>query len=90
MKIEDLVKTVSGSTGVQADVTKKVIDATLETLGKQMAGEEPVKLQGFGTFMRKPGKEEGKTRVVFRSWPSKDEKLARKKKKLAKKAGAAS
>jgi len=90
MELKNLVEAVSTSTGVAPDSVKKVLDAAFAAVSKQMSGEEPIKLHGFGTFTRKAGKEEGKSRVVFRQWKSEGQKEAKKQKKLAKKAAAAS
>lgn len=86
MNIKELVESVSGSTGIEASSVKKVIEATISTLNKQLDGREPVKLQGLGTFARRPGKLEGKPdRVVFRPWLTKEQKRAKKQGKKEKK-----
>jgi len=88
MNLKELVEAVSGSTGIEVDSVRKVLDATFATVNKQITGEEPIKLQGFGTFMRRPAKDDGPARVVFRAWLSKEQKEEKKKKKLAKKSQA--
>ena len=88
MDLNGLTTAVSGSTGIAPDSVKKVLDAAFATITQQLTGEEPVKLQGLGTLARKPGKKDGKSRVVFRPQLTKAEKAAKKKKKTAKKAEA--
>jgi nucleoid DNA-binding protein len=85
MDTKKLVETVSGGTGVAPDSVKKVIDSAFETIGKQAATGDAVKIHGFGTFKSKAAKEGGETKVVFRPWLTKDEKATKKKKKLEKK-----
>jgi hypothetical protein len=89
MELKELVQAVSDSTGVAPDSVRKVLDAAFIVVNKEMGGEEAVKLQGLGTFMRKPGKDQGDSRVVFRPWLNKEQREAKKKKRLAKKSEAA-
>ena len=88
MNLKELVESVSGSTGIAAASVKRVLDATISAVNKEMEGEEPIKLQGLGTFVRRAGKEDGTTRIVFRPWLTKDQRQAKKEKKKTKKAEA--
>ena len=90
MNLKELVADVSGSTGIGEDSVRRVVKATIVAMSKHMEGDKPMKLQGLGTFMRKPSKKDAeKSRVVFRPWPTAEEKKARKEKKKAKKGAAA-
>jgi nucleoid DNA-binding protein len=89
MNLKELVEAVSNGSGVGADSVKKVLNATFATIHKELKGEEPVKLQGFGTLVRKPGKDGKEDRIVFRSPLSKAEREVKKQKKLTKKTEAA-
>ena len=81
MKMKELVEEVSKCSGVGPGQVRKVLDATFATVAKQMAADDAVRLQGFGTFMRREGKNGGQSRIVFRQWLTKDEKQAKKKEK---------
>jgi nucleoid DNA-binding protein len=89
MNLKELVVAVSAGSGVGADSVKKVLEATFATIHKELKGEEPIKLQGFGTLLRKPGKEGGEDKIIFRSPLSKAERDVKKQKRLAKKSEAA-
>jgi len=89
MNLNELVEAVSTRTEIGAESVKKVLDATFATINKELKGEDPVKLQGFGTLMKKPGKDGGEARIVFRLPLSKAQKKVKKQKKLAKKTEAA-
>lgn len=92
MNLKELVDAVSADTGMAAGPVKKVLDATISTLNKQLQSGEPVKLQGLGVFKQKTGKEGKEPKTVFRPWPDADQKRSRKakrKEKKAKKAGVA-
>jgi nucleoid DNA-binding protein len=86
MDLKELVEGVSGSTGTPPEAVRKVLDATFAAVTKQMAADEPLKLEGFGTFVRKGVKEEGKARIVFRPWLTKEQRQEQKGKHAAKKA----
>ncbi len=81
MNLKELVVAVSGSTGVEATSVKKVLDAAFVTISNQLATEEPIRLQGFGTFLKRPGKEGGEARVIFRLPLTEAQKADRKAKK---------
>jgi hypothetical protein len=88
MNLKELIEAVSTSTGVEKASVKKVLDSAFATMGKQLKGEDGVKIQGFGSLLKRPGKEGGEARIVFRAPLTKVQKEEKKKKKLAKKAEA--
>jgi nucleoid DNA-binding protein len=90
MNLEDLIEAVSTGTGVEKPSVKKVLDAAFATMSKQLKGDDAVKIHSFGSFVKKPGKDGGEPRIVFRLPLTKMQKEEKKKKKLAKKAAAAS
>jgi nucleoid DNA-binding protein len=89
MNLKELVDAVATSTGVKTDSVKKVLDTTFATIHKELKGEGPIKLAGFGTLVKKPAKNGGEPRIVFRAPISKAEREVRKQKRLTKKSEAA-
>jgi nucleoid DNA-binding protein len=85
MNLKELIDEVSTSTGVEKPSVKKVLDSAFATMNKQLKGEGAVKIHGFGSFVKKPRKDGGEPRVVFRVPLTKDQKEAKKQKRLAKK-----
>ncbi len=94
MKLDELAKAVSAKSGTDSQAAHKVLEATFAVLAEQLAKENKVALQGLGTFIRKEGKEPGKSRTMFKAWSgkgkmSKEEKAAKKAKRQARKAAKA-
>lgn len=89
MNLKELIEKVSGSTGVASDTVQKVLDAAITTINKGTEGDQPVKLNGLGTFARKTPKKGGGEKVVFKPWMTKDQKKAKKAKRDERKAGKA-
>ena len=85
MNLKELVGKVSGSTGVAADTVQKVLDATISAINKG-EGDQPIKLNGLGTFARKTPKKGGDEKIVFKPWLTKDQKQAKKALRKEKKA----
>jgi nucleoid DNA-binding protein len=86
MNLNELVDAVSSTTGLDKASVRKTLDATFATISAHLKTDDAVRIEGFGNFMKKPGKDGGEARVVFRLPPTDAQKEAKKqKKKLAKK-----
>ena len=86
MNLNELIDAVSSTTGLDKASVKKTLDATFATISNQLKTDDAVKIQGFGNFVKKPGKDGGEARVIFRLPLTGAQKEAKKqKKKLAKK-----
>ena len=86
MSLKDFSEAISTKTKVEANVVHKVLHAAFADLGERMTKEGRIKVPGFGTFVKKEGKEPGKSRISFKPLASKDERLQRKEKSQTKKA----
>jgi|HubBroStandDraft_2_1064218.scaffolds.fasta_scaffold206430_2 nucleoid DNA-binding protein len=69
---KDWVEVISKATKVEKASVRKVINATVEALRDEIAKEERVSFPRLGSFIRRPGKEPGESRVVFRPWAPKE------------------
>ena len=85
MSLKEFSEAISAKTKVEPALVEKVLHAAFTDLGERMTKEERCKVPGFGTFVKKTGKEPGKSRISFKPWPSKDERVQRKEKKQTKK-----
>jgi nucleoid DNA-binding protein len=88
MSLKEFSETISVKTKVEPGSVQKVLHAAFADLSERMTKEERCKVPGFGTFVKKTGKQPGKSRISFKPWPSKDERVQRKEKKQLKKAKA--
>lgn len=72
MKLNELVESVSATSGVDPQAAEKILDAAFAVLSEHMAKGEKVELQGLGTFIPREGKGPGKkARTVFKPWGAK-------------------
>ena len=78
MDMNEIAQAISAKTGVDVQSTQKVLVAAFAVLGEQLTKEEKVKLEGLGTFLRKAGKEPGKSRTLFKAWSEKGDKKGKK------------
>ena len=88
MTMKELIETVSTKSKTESQIVKRVLTSVMDTLKDSIEKEEKVKVQGFGTFMRKTSKKDPQqSRIVFKlSTPKDPEKVKERK---AKKAGKA-
>jgi nucleoid DNA-binding protein len=66
MKLVELSEIVSKQSKQDEASVRKALRAAIAILKEQIAKEERFQVQGLGTFIRREGKEPGKSRVVFR------------------------
>jgi nucleoid DNA-binding protein len=69
--IKEVAEKVGAKTGIDVQLAQSVLTQAFAIVGEQLAKEERVALQGFGTFLRKATKEPGKSRTFFRAWSAK-------------------
>ena len=66
MKLGELSEMISKQAKVEETAVRKTLKATLAYLKEQIEKEERFLVPGFGTFVRKEGKEPGQSRVMFK------------------------
>lgn len=67
MNRKELIQAISASTKVNPASVRAVIEAVVAHLQSEMKNGERAQLAGFGTFIKRAPKEEGKpTRFIFR------------------------
>jgi nucleoid DNA-binding protein len=79
MTLEEMAQLVSKRTKVEQAAVQKVLRAALSTIKEQIEKDERTRVPGFGVFIRKPGKEPGTTRIVFKPLEKKSEGEGTKK-----------
>jgi nucleoid DNA-binding protein len=66
MKLAELAKTASMKSGLDESSVHKALKAAMAALSEQIGKEERTRVPGLGVFVHKAGKEEGKSRILFK------------------------
>jgi hypothetical protein len=82
MNRKELAQTISASTRVDARSVLKILNAVAAHLQAELANGESATLPGFGKFIRRKPRQEGKPGpIIFRPAPPKEDREARSKHK---------